>query len=76
MISGGETELDKSMVENIGDPLMHLVRNAMDHGLEQPTVREAKGKAAAASAAKPAAAPAKSPCSYCERAAIHCGMAC
>ena len=46
VISGGETELDKSMVEKIGDPLMHLVRNAMDHGLEQPTVREAKGKAA------------------------------
>jgi two-component system chemotaxis sensor kinase CheA len=46
VISGGETELDKSMVEKIGDPLMHLVRNAMDHGLEQPTVREASGKAA------------------------------
>jgi two-component system chemotaxis sensor kinase CheA len=45
-ISGGETELDKSMVEKIGDPLMHLVRNAMDHGLEQPAVREASGKAA------------------------------
>ena len=45
-ISGGETELDKSMVEKIGDPLMHLVRNAMDHGLEQPTVREANGKPA------------------------------
>ncbi|HHW64933.1 MAG TPA: chemotaxis protein CheA [Rhodocyclaceae bacterium] len=45
-ISGGETELDKSMVEKIGDPLMHLVRNAMDHGLEQPAVREANGKPA------------------------------
>ncbi|MHB8787644.1 MAG: chemotaxis protein CheA [Thauera sp.] len=46
VISGGETELDKSMVEKIGDPLMHLVRNAMDHGLEQPAVREASGKSA------------------------------
>jgi two-component system chemotaxis sensor kinase CheA len=46
VISGGETELDKSMVEKIGDPLMHLVRNAMDHGLEQPAVREASGKPA------------------------------
>ena len=46
VITGGETELDKSMVEKIGDPLMHLVRNAMDHGLEQPTVREAHGKPA------------------------------
>jgi two-component system chemotaxis sensor kinase CheA len=46
VISGGETELDKSMVEKIGDPLMHLVRNAMDHGLELPSVREANGKAA------------------------------
>ena len=46
LISGGETELDKSIVEKIGDPLMHLVRNAMDHGLEQPTVREAHGKPA------------------------------
>ncbi|GAB1458932.1 hypothetical protein MASR2M50_07060 [Thauera sp.] len=45
-ISGGETELDKSMVEKIGDPLMHLVRNAMDHGLEQPALREANGKPA------------------------------
>ena len=44
VISGGETELDKSMVEKLGDPLMHLVRNAMDHGLELPSVREASGK--------------------------------
>ncbi|MBS0543878.1 MAG: chemotaxis protein CheA [Proteobacteria bacterium] len=45
-ISGGDTELDKSMVEKIGDPLMHLVRNAMDHGLELPAAREASGKPA------------------------------
>ena len=43
-ISGAETELDKSVVEKIGDPLMHLVRNSMDHGIEMPEAREAKGK--------------------------------
>lgn len=44
VISGGETELDKSVVEKIGDPLMHLVRNALDHGIETPDARSAKGK--------------------------------
>lgn len=44
VISGGETELDKSVVEKIGDPLMHLVRNAIDHGIEAPDVRRARGK--------------------------------
>jgi two-component system chemotaxis sensor kinase CheA len=44
VISGAETELDKSVVEKIGDPLMHLVRNAMDHGIEPSAVRAAKGK--------------------------------
>ena len=44
VITGGETELDKSMVEKIGDPLMHLVRNAMDHGIETPERRVAAGK--------------------------------
>ena len=43
-ISGAETELDKSVVEKIGDPLMHLVRNAMDHGIEPTAVREKMGK--------------------------------
>lgn len=43
-IVGGETELDKSMVERIADPLMHLVRNALDHGLETPEDRKASGK--------------------------------
>lgn len=43
-ISGAETELDKSVVEKIGDPLMHLVRNAMDHGIESAEVRAARGK--------------------------------
>jgi len=46
VISGAETELDKSVVEKIGDPLMHLVRNAMDHGIEPAEVRAAKGKPA------------------------------
>jgi two-component system chemotaxis sensor kinase CheA len=46
-ISGGETELDKSMVETIADPLMHLVRNSLDHGIEQAEDRLAAGKPAA-----------------------------
>ncbi|MDD2743977.1 MAG: chemotaxis protein CheA [Rhodocyclaceae bacterium] len=44
VITGAETELDKTVVEKIGDPLMHLVRNCMDHGIEPGAVREAKGK--------------------------------
>ncbi|WP_428826647.1 chemotaxis protein CheW [Azonexus sp. IMCC34842] len=44
VISGAETELDKTVVEKIGDPLMHLVRNSMDHGIEPADAREAKGK--------------------------------
>ena len=43
-ISGEETELDKTVVERIGDPLTHLVRNALDHGIEPPDVRQALGK--------------------------------
>ena len=45
-IVGGETELDKSMVEKIADPLMHLVRNSLDHGLEPPRTRIDAGKSA------------------------------
>ncbi len=45
-ISGAETELDKTVVEKIGDPLTHLVRNAMDHGIESAEVRLARGKPA------------------------------
>lgn len=45
-IIGGDTELDKAMVERIADPLMHLVRNALDHGLETPEQRLAAGKPA------------------------------
>ena len=43
-IGGAETELDKSVVEKIGDPLMHLVRNSMDHGIEKTEVRRQRGK--------------------------------
>ncbi|MFQ2157012.1 chemotaxis protein CheA [Aeromonas hydrophila] len=46
IITGGDTELDKSVVEKIGDPLMHLVRNAMDHGIESAERRVAAGKPA------------------------------
>jgi two-component system chemotaxis sensor kinase CheA len=46
-IVGGDAELDKSMVEKIADPLMHLVRNSLDHGLETPQERLASGKSAA-----------------------------
>ena len=45
-ISGAETELDKTVVEKIGDPLTHLVRNSMDHGIEAADVRLARGKPA------------------------------
>ncbi len=44
IISGAETELDKTVVEKIGDPLMHLLRNAMDHGIESAQARAAAGK--------------------------------
>jgi len=42
--SGEETELDRNIVEELGDPLMHMVRNSMDHGVETPGEREASGK--------------------------------
>jgi two-component system chemotaxis sensor kinase CheA len=45
-ISGGETELDKSMVDQINDPLTHLVRNSIDHGIEDKATRLAAGKPA------------------------------
>ncbi len=44
-IRGAETELDTSIVEKIADPLAHLVLNALDHGIERPEVRRARGKA-------------------------------
>ncbi|MDO7896018.1 chemotaxis protein CheA [Pseudomonas citrulli] len=46
IINGAETELDKTVVEKIGDPLMHLLRNAMDHGIETAEARLAAGKPA------------------------------
>ncbi len=46
LVSGGDTELDKNVVEKINDPLMHLVRNAADHGLERPDARVSSGKQA------------------------------
>ncbi len=44
VMSGEQTELDKTVMEKIGDPLVHLVRNSLDHGLETPDVRLAAGK--------------------------------
>ncbi len=43
-ISGEETELDKTVIEEIGDPLVHLIRNSCDHGIESPEERVAAGK--------------------------------
>ena len=42
--SGSETELDKTVIERLSDPMTHLIRNAIDHGIETPSVREAVGK--------------------------------
>ncbi len=44
ILEGEETDLDKNLVEALADPLVHLVRNSVDHGIEEPDVREAKGK--------------------------------
>lgn len=43
-IFGEETELDKSIVEEVGDPLVHIIRNSCDHGVEVPSIRSAAGK--------------------------------
>jgi two-component system chemotaxis sensor kinase CheA len=43
---GTETELDKTIIENLTDPLMHILRNSLDHGIETPKVRTEKGKPA------------------------------
>ena len=45
-VTGDQTELDKTVLEKIGDPLVHLVRNSVDHGIEMPAVRAAAGKPA------------------------------
>ena len=47
VIEGGETELDKKVLEGINDPLVHIMRNAVDHGIESPEARLAAGKPAA-----------------------------
>ncbi|MDO7253393.1 hybrid sensor histidine kinase/response regulator [Helicobacter cappadocius] len=44
IITGEETELDKSIVEEIGDPLIHIIRNSCDHGIETPEIRQNSGK--------------------------------
>lgn len=44
VITGAETELDRTVIDEIGDPLVHLIRNSVDHGIEQPSVRLAAGK--------------------------------
>ena len=44
IIEGEDTELDKSIIEEIGDPLVHMIRNSVDHGIEPPEVRKAQGK--------------------------------
>ena len=43
-VIGAETELDRTVIDEIGDPLVHLIRNSLDHGVESPEVRLAKGK--------------------------------
>src|SRR5262245_21457994 len=45
---GDETELDKTIVEAIADPIMHMVRNAVDHGIESPEARQAAGESGTA----------------------------
>jgi two-component system chemotaxis sensor kinase CheA len=44
VLAGEETEVDKTMIEDLADPLIHLIRNAVDHGVEDPAEREAAGK--------------------------------
>ena len=44
IMEGKETELDRTVIDEIGDPLVHLLRNAIDHGIEKPEIRERKGK--------------------------------
>ncbi len=43
-MEGGETKLDKNMIEMLADPMIHIMRNSLDHGLEMPEIREQKGK--------------------------------
>ena len=50
---GGDTELDKNIIEKIVDPLMHILRNSMDHGIEMPKKRLKAGKAETGSLKSP-----------------------
>ena len=43
-IEGADTELDKTVIDQLNDPLVHLIRNSMDHGIETPEARRAAGK--------------------------------
>jgi two-component system chemotaxis sensor kinase CheA len=43
-MSGGDTKLDKNMIEMLADPMIHIMRNSLDHGIEMPDLREQKGK--------------------------------
>ncbi len=45
-MEGGDTKLDKNMIEMLADPMIHIMRNSLDHGVEMPDVREQKGKSA------------------------------
>ena len=47
-IEGADTELDKTVIDQLNDPLVHLIRNSMDHGIETPDVRLGAGKSRAA----------------------------
>ncbi len=51
VVSGGDTKLDKLIIEELSDPLMHLIRNAIDHGIEDQQLRLARGKPAAGTVA-------------------------
>ena len=44
VITGADTELDRTVIDEIGDPLVHIIRNAVDHGIESPEERKAAGK--------------------------------
>lgn len=44
IIEGADTELDRSLIDELGDPLMHILRNSIDHGIERPETRKQKGK--------------------------------
>ena len=45
-MDGGDTKLDKNMIEMLADPMIHIMRNSLDHGVEMPDIREQKGKSA------------------------------